>query len=98
LAGCTSAERHLKAALRASQHLDAGVSAVSNWPKSNERLGWLGSLTSMPSMSTLTREAFDLACRVLGQIPPTTKETIATRVIKEASSGERDLIGCSGRP
>src|SRR3954462_1779340 len=30
------------------------MSAVSNWPKSNERLGLLGSLTSMPSMITLT--------------------------------------------
>src|SRR6478752_9183775 len=30
------------------------MSAVSNWPKSNERLGLLGSLTSMPSISTLT--------------------------------------------
>jgi hypothetical protein len=35
-------------------------------------------------------EAFDLACRVLEQIPPTVQETIATRVIREASDGERD--------
>jgi hypothetical protein len=28
-------------------------------------------------------EAFDLACRVLGQIQPTVQETIVTRVIRE---------------
>jgi hypothetical protein len=43
-----------------------------------------------PEATNAMGEAFDLACRVLGHIPPTVKETIATRVIREASSGERD--------
>jgi hypothetical protein len=43
-------------------------------------------------------EAFDLACRVLGRVPPSVKETIANRVINEAVSGERDperLLGAA---
>ena len=43
-----------------------------------------------PEVIHVMGEALDLACLVLGQIPPTVKETIATRVIREASSGERD--------
>jgi hypothetical protein len=43
-----------------------------------------------PEATHAMGEAFDLACRVLGQLPPTVKETIANRVIREASSGERD--------
>jgi hypothetical protein len=43
-----------------------------------------------PEATHAMGEAFDLACRVLGQIPPIVQETIATRVINEAVSGERD--------
>jgi hypothetical protein len=43
-----------------------------------------------PEVTNAMGEAFDLACRALGQIPPHVKETIATRVIREASTGERD--------
>jgi hypothetical protein len=43
-----------------------------------------------PEATHAMGEAFDLACSVLGQIPPSVKETIATRLINEAISGERD--------
>jgi hypothetical protein len=43
-----------------------------------------------PEVTHVMGEAFDLACHMLGQIPPTVKETLANRVIKEALSGERD--------
>jgi hypothetical protein len=44
------------------------ISAVRSWPKSNERLGLLGSLTSMPSMSTLTW--FELVPRMNTEVCP----------------------------
>ena len=43
-----------------------------------------------PEATHAMGEAFDLACRVLGEVQPTVKETIANRVIREASFGERD--------
>ena len=44
------------------------MSAVKSWPKSNERLGLLGSLASMPSMSTLTW--FELVPRMKTEVCP----------------------------
>ena len=44
-----------------------------------------------PEATNAMGEAFDLACHVLGEVPPAVKENIANRVIREAAAGERDL-------
>jgi hypothetical protein len=45
-----------------------------------------------PDATRVMGEAFERACQALGggQIPSALKEIIATRVLEEASAGERD--------